>query len=636
MEEIGYSTKEAASISKSPAARSKKAASSPHPRGLAAHVTSASPAVLIPAPAGRDAGGTSETQARRLWARLTTPAGQLRLAWGLTIALIVAYAVILGGLSLLRYWTFQSTAFDLGNMDQVVWNTLHGHFFAFTNRGKDYFGPPTRLAVHVEPILLPLSLLYLIYAGPETLLIAQTLALALGGLAVFVLARRALPRWPLVGVALVATYLASPLVIGENIFDFHPVALATPLLLAAVLALDARRHAWFALAALLATMSKEDIGFTVALLGLYIAFGQRRRWFGLTTAALALGWSLLCFLVILPANLHGYAVGNNFWQRYAELGSTPGQAMLHLMTQPWLFFTVILTLPKLGYIGNLLMTAGFLGLLAPLALLPALPELAINILSNQPEQYTGVYHYNSVLAAFLLVAGVLGCAKVARHFEQDRDGWAALSRFGRVRALLGKRFLWRRVPRWGWWLALKAGAGWAWVVRRVSPRVAMSVLVALLLLVAARNLLAAEPFLQQFWPPLSVGTREAQINQLLAQIPPDASVSASDTLDPHLGHRAELYLFPDLGRGTTPAQYIVIDVDHLQLESRVTSVQRFDLLIASGEYRVIAQAGSVYLAELQGDSASSSQKRLTAVKIDCILVAAVDGCARWPFQQTIQ
>ncbi len=484
-------------------------------------------------------------------------------------------------------------------MDQVVWNNLHGHFFAFTNRGRDYFGPPTRLAVHVEPILLPLSLLYLIYAGPETLLIFQTLALALGALPVFVLAQRRLPRWPLVGVVLVLTYLASPLVIGENIFDFHPVALVTPLLLAAVLALDARRYGWFALAAFLAAMCKEDIGFSVAFLGVYVAFAQRRRWFGLTTAALALGWALLCFLVILPANLHGYAVGNNFWQRYTQLGSTPGEAMLHLMTQPWLFFTVILTLPKLSYIGNLLMTACFLGLLAPLALLPALPELAINILSNKPEQYSGVYHYNAVLAAFLLVAGVLGCAKAARHFEQDRDGWAALAPQGLIRALLRQRFPWRRVPRWGWWLALKAGAGWAWVVRRVSPRAGMTVLVLLLLLAAARNLVAAEPFLQQFWPPLSVGSREASINHLLAQIPPDASVSASETLNPHLGHRHELYLFPDLGSGASPAEYIVIDEDFLAPEERATILQKFDALLASGEYRVIAHSGSVYLAQLQ-------------------------------------
>jgi uncharacterized membrane protein len=559
-----------------------KAASTPRP--------GAAPAVLArPASAAPP----------RLWAYLTTPAAQLRLAWGLTIALLLAYAVALGTLSLYRYWTFRATAFDLGNMDQVVWNTLHGHFFAFTNQGKDYYGPPTRLAVHVEPILLPLSLLYLIYAGPETLLIVQTLALALGALPVFLLARRALPRWPLVGVALVVTYLASPLVIGANIFDFHPVALATPLLLAAVLAMQSRRYIWFALAALLAAMCKEDIGFTVALLGLSLAFAQHRRWFGLTTAGLALGWSLLCFLVILPANLHSPQVGNNFWQRYTELGSTPGEAIIHLLTRPWLLFTVILTLPKLGYIGNLLMTAGFLGLLAPLALLPALPELAINVLSNKPEQYSGVYHYNAVLAAFLLVAAIAGCAKVARHVEQDRDGWAALSRYGRMRALLRQRFPWRWVPLWGWWLALKLGAGYARMVRRFAPRGGMTLLTLLLLLVAARNLLAAGPFLQQFWPPLSVGTREARITHLLALIPPDASVSASETLNPHLGHRSDLYLFPDLGSGAAPADYIVIDVDFLPLEDRATSLQTFDWLITSGEYRVIARAGSVYLAKLQ-------------------------------------
>jgi uncharacterized membrane protein len=564
---------------------------------------------------------------RPAWRWLEQPVIQLRTAWALTILLMVAYIVVLSILSLYRYWTFQAEAFDLGNMDQVIWNTLHGRFFEFTNRGWDYYGPPTRLAIHVEPILLPLSLLYLIHSSPETLLIFQSLALGLGAIPVMKLARHWLPRWPLAGVPLVLTYCLSPALLGENLFDFHPVVLATPLLLVAVLAMVKRRYGWFVLAAGLAALCKEDIGITVAALGIYIAFwqGESRdaqpnmresgfrkrlfsnghRWFGLLVAATSAGWSALCFLVIIPHFLDSSQVGNNYWERYAGLGNTPGQAILHLITQPWLIFATILTLDKLRYIWGLLLTGGLLGILfAPFALIPGLPELGINVLSDKPAQYSGVYHYNAVMIAFLLVATILGTARVARHLERDRKGWAALSRAGRMRVLLKQRFPWRWMPLWCWWLALKVGSGWAWLVRRVSPRVGMSVVCFLLLVFAGYNLLAAANALSPFIPALSTGAREERINRLLAMIPPNASVSASDTLNPHLSERQDLYLFPDIGRGDDIAQYIVIDLDYLPYEDRSSAISSFDQLTSPqhGIYRIIARADGVYLAKLRDDS----------------------------------
>ncbi len=542
---------------------------------------------------------------RSAWQWLEQPEVQRKLAWWLTILLMVSYIMLLSIWSLYRYWTFQAQAFDLGNMDQVIWNTLHGRFFVFTNRGWDYYGPPTRLAIHVEPILLPLSLLYLIHSSPETLLIFQSLALGLGAIPVFLLARHWLPRWPLVGVLLVLTYLGAPAVIGENLFDFHPVALATPLLLTAVLAMEKRRYGWFLLTAGLAAMCKEDVGITVAMLGVYIAIWQRRRWLGLLTAAVSLAWSAICFLVIIPHFLDSPQVGNNYWERYAGLGSTPGQAIFHLITQPWLIFVTILTLDKLRYIAVLLMTGGLLGLIfAPAAIIPGLPELTINVLSDQTAQYSGVYQYNSVMIAFLVVATVLGTARIARHLERDREGWATYSRFGRIRAILKQRFPWRWVPLWGWWLAMKVGNGWAWLVRRISPRAGMALVCLLLLLFTAGNLAAESEQLTPFIPSLSIGAREERINQLLAMIPPNASVSASDTLNPHLSERQGLYLFPDVGSGDTIAEYIVIDLDYLPYEDRSTAISTFDQLTSPqhGIYRIIARAGSVYLAKLQSDA----------------------------------
>src|SRR6266516_370906 len=189
---------------------------------------------------------------------------QKKIAWGLLILIMLIYMVDMSYHVILRYETFKAGAFDLGNMDQVLWNTIHGRFFQFTNQAIDWYGPPTRLAIHFEPIILLLSLLYAFHADPRILLVFQTLALMSGALPVFLLTRKYLPEWPIFAVLLPAAYLLSPSLLGLNIFDFHPVSLATPLLLYAILALTYKHYVCFLVACVLACMCKEDIPLTIA------------------------------------------------------------------------------------------------------------------------------------------------------------------------------------------------------------------------------------------------------------------------------------------------------------------------------------------------------------------------------------
>jgi len=121
-------------------------------------------------------------------------------------------------------------------------------------------------------ILSPLSYHYpyftFFYADPRILLVFQTLVLVSGALPVFLLTRKYLPEWPILAALMVVAYLLSPALLGLNIFDFHPISLATPLLLYAMLALDHKRYGWFILACILGAMCKED----VPLLLLYWVF----------------------------------------------------------------------------------------------------------------------------------------------------------------------------------------------------------------------------------------------------------------------------------------------------------------------------------------------------------------------------
>src|SRR6266702_953748 len=77
---------------------------------------------------------------------------QQKIAWGLLVLVMVVYALEMSHQAILRYDTFKAGAIDLGNMDQVLWNTIHGRFFQFTNHAIDWYGPQTRLATHFAQV----------------------------------------------------------------------------------------------------------------------------------------------------------------------------------------------------------------------------------------------------------------------------------------------------------------------------------------------------------------------------------------------------------------------------------------------------------------------------------------------------
>ncbi len=522
----------------------------------------------------------------------------------------LAFACFVGYHALFRHWEFHSDAFDLGNMDQAVWNTLHGHPFRFTNRGNDDFGPPTRLSIHVEPIILPLSLLYLIHAGPATLLTTQTLALALGAFPLFALSQRRLPQLPFVGVGLVFAYLLSPFTISEALWDFHPVTLATPLLLAALWALDSRRYGWFLAAAILAMATKEDVGLSVAILALLLAVARpEKRRFGVLLAIGALLWVAICFKVILPHYNVGVAGGNNYWYRYSWLGRTPTEALINALTKPWLVWGYLVVPGRMGYLAIMLRTAGALGLLAPALLLAALPDLAVNLLSSHSEQYSGFFQYNAIILPYLLGAAVYGAAALVRARQR------AASQPDRRRLALaatGLREDARALRTGGWREALAGmarcgravGALWSALLERIpAPKRYLQPLLVVWLVGFTLWNISTVGRIPPFWaagnpPSAALSARMTAVNTLLAKIPADASVCATDTLDPHLSDRYTLYLAPD--PQCYQAGYVAMDLPNAISDVRAADTRMLKRMQASGQYTVVGETHGVIVLRLVG------------------------------------
>jgi uncharacterized membrane protein len=334
-------------------------------------------------------------------------------------AAIASFAAGFSALAVLRHEAFNSGRFDLGNMVQAVWSTAHGDPLRMTDLQGEQV---SRLAAHTDVLLAAFAPLWLVWPDPSLLLVAQAGIVALGALPVFWLARKHLGS-PAAALGFALAYLLYPPVQWLVLDDFHAVALACPLLLFAFWYLDEDRLRAFAVVAILAVLTKEEVGFVVAGLGLWYALARGRRRTGLVIAAAGTAVSLLAILAVLPAFSDGES---DFYRRYAEVGGSPGGIVETFVTDPLHVLEVAFDGRGIGYLARLLVPVALV-LLAPLTLVAAAPELAINLLSSAPTQTSIHFHYTAGIIPALVAGSVFGAARIVRRSPQAATPLAGLA-----------------------------------------------------------------------------------------------------------------------------------------------------------------------------------------------------------------
>jgi uncharacterized membrane protein len=355
---------------------------------------------------------------------------------------IAAYAVGFSALSVLRHRAFSTGRFDLGNMVQAVWATAHGHPLAVTNLRGDQV---SRLSAHVDPILVLFAPLWWAWPSPSMLLVVQAAAVALGALPAFWLALKHLgSERAALGFAL--AYLLYPALQWMTLSEFHPVALATPLMLFAIWYLDEGRLVMFALFAIAAAATKEHVGLVIAGLGLWYALSRRRPAQGAVIAAAGVAWTAFAVLVVIPHFAAGD--GSSFYARYSEVGGSPGGILETAVDDPGQLLSSVFSGRTLGLVGRLLLPLALLPLAAPLVLVAALPELGINVLSAAPTQTSIHYHYEAAAIPVLTAAAVFGAARLAGRWPRRvvALGIVAVAACLVANYVLGAVPIWRELP----------------------------------------------------------------------------------------------------------------------------------------------------------------------------------------------
>jgi uncharacterized membrane protein len=485
------------------------------------------------------------------------------IATGLVTVAVIGFCIFYIAYMSARQDAFQTNAEDFGIMNQAIWNTTHGHLMLQTicnTLGDTNCGSTNglgRFAIHFEPILFPVAWLYALWPDPKLLFIIQTVVVGLGAYPAFWLARlRLRNEWFAVAIALL--YLIYPAQLQATTSDFHAVTFTAALLLFTLYFMYTRQTVWLFVCAILAMACKENIPIVVATFGFWSLLFQRRWRSGLALVVIGVFWFVVATKVIMP---HFSPTGQPMLSsRYG--GDVSGGGLIkEALANPVKFLKAhFWDAQHLAYIHALFAPAGYIpkphggGLfyfpfLAPWILIMAVPSLAINLLSDNPQQYSGLFHYNAEIVPVIIFATIEALV-VVRWLARF-----ALREVARCRNSSGSSDIEAEYrPTTGFVSRLSSG-------RR--QRAVPGILIALLILAVLGSSLRTNyyfhgqlPYSIGFaWPQETSHTDLAQ--HFIAMIPPDASVSAQSKLPPHMSHREHIYLFP---YADTTAEYVLLDV----------------------------------------------------------------------------
>lgn len=408
------------------------------------------------------------------------------------VAAFLVLAPLYAALSVLGHRQLRTSGFDLGIFVQQI--SSYANLRAPTSDllGTGY----NTLGDHFSPITALLAPIYRLFPSAETLLVAQALLFAA---AVIPLARWAVREFgALIGVVVASAYGLSWGVQAALNFDFHEIAFAMPLLAMSLVSLGTRRWISALAWALPLVFVKEDMGLTVAAIGLLVALwtAGRTRLYGFLTALWGLGWVVLAVKVIIPLMSADDSYGQG--SKMPPLGAGIADTAHGFVEGDSRAATAFL----------LLAVSGFAAIRSPL-LLVALPTVAWRFLSDNSNFWKPIFHYNAILMVIVFAALIDAVVRSRRHGQ---------------------------LTEWG--------------VRTIAVAVAVFAVVALPFLPLAR-LAGADDW--------RVDPQTTAARVISDSIPRDERIAASNNLVPQFVATHDVSVFPQRPTDTTTPDWIVVN-----------------------------------------------------------------------------
>jgi uncharacterized membrane protein len=340
------------------------------------------------------------------------------------IMTIIIYSVVFSYYTILRHYSFRSNAWDLGIIVQSIASTVKGRLF--TNNAELYYSPTgSYFGIHFAPILFLTVPFFYIAQTVETILVLQSIVLALGAIPVYFIALYTF-KDKLSALLLSASYLLNPLLQGINWYDFHTQAFFPLFILSATYFLKRRKTIAYIFFIILTLSTLEQATyFVISYIPycLYIKMREmedsqksrlyHRRFFAkilfpLTTLIIVIMWYMLSSKIkhiINPNPPQEIKATRGF--KYLDI-SDPVEIPSKVISNPELALKAFQyeIFKKIFYIVITFAPTCFLALVSPISLLPAFLWIFLACLSNWGPYYSLGFQYTAFTLPFTYIATI--------------------------------------------------------------------------------------------------------------------------------------------------------------------------------------------------------------------------------------
>jgi len=327
---------------------------------------------------------------------------------------IAMYVLCFFWLAYRRFMVFGWDTGDFGSYHDMFWWTFRGKPFLFAPRGYSILG------VHAEFLWIQLLPVLWLFPGVPALIFMQSLAIGMAGVPLYLIARKLFGDHT-TALLLMLAFLFFPPIVSQHVNQVEAAPFIAVYLLFAFYFYMCKRFGLFMLFAVIACLGRENVSLAIAMFGVYTVL-QRRGWkWILTPPALCAVYFPTVTFVVMPWFRQGVQ-----WETTARmfryLGSSTGEIVTNALTNPGLVLNHLWSAEIIQYVLFLVQPlAWVLPFLSPACLL-ALPDLALNTVSDNNALRVIGWHYNVVTGSVLFVSAVLGMKKVAGWLRRRLGG----------------------------------------------------------------------------------------------------------------------------------------------------------------------------------------------------------------------
>ena len=499
--------------------------------------------------------------------------------YSILVFMILFYIYALSAISINRFNNFGFPDYDIAIADQGLWLLSHGKDLFVTVNGLHMLGD------HALYIHILISPIYWFTDNIRVLLLLQTFCFGITGLGLFLIFKERFKDRYLIGsLFVVLSYLMYPATHFSNLENYHVECFAVPLITFGFYFLLIRKHIPYLACMVLTLLCKEEMAFTVFMIGLYSVYffwkedKKAIKRVSLPLISFCLIWFLFLFMVSFPffnKDIPGYEEKKTYHvsKTAGSFGSTPTEQIKNLLN-PSFMSKKTFTDQNKQYVHEVFFPVGYIALLSPETMVLS-ASFFINILSDWYYSHYIRYHYTAPVIPFVYISLIFALSRID----------------GIISGIRG----------------------------RIARKAKGFVMYGLFLLIVLFTFEANTEFSHydtnlKHWDHINFdlthynykNDRYHGVYGLIDQIPRDASVTTTYHFLAHLSHREEIFMFPNPFEVSYYGYEVKerppeVEIDYLLIEMSVVRDRQhiIDDLVSSGNYSLIDRFEGVELYKLE-------------------------------------